>query len=641
MSLTGNGTDIFAPPKCPTPLLEESKYSNSSGYIPGRYCGVGANEDGTVCCFPCPIQEWVYPADWKTQLKVPNYLSILSLLLCLFLLLSFALLPPEKTQRHYLSVGLLFPVLFISLSFVIPAGHDPPLCYDDITPNDMHSSLSCAWTGAFVAIGGLGSVVWVFLRSLWLHIRIFWDRDPGQKFKWGSIAAGTVLPAIFLTALLAATGVSYRMGLTCLPNHPNAIASFWIWLVGFAIAGFILQALTTGYCIWVFVRARKRERERISQGSLGRNSANEKVETWRHVKRLFLLQWRNILVSVFVIIGSISFFIVFWSQDRKLGAVFNDPKNIMPVRIWITCLILSEGDKEQCLEYVHGFTVNRQTVLASLILASLVGIEIFILLARVSMFSAWRDLLARPFPSLRRRPGSPLLTSLEGQPHTSQPLKASPLASTFLDSDSSPARASTPINRTDSNKSRFHLGILRPNRHRKTPDVRAHAPPEILPSPPTTPSAPPTSPSYIPTRPPNPPPPPGSAYTTHNRVATPVDRAITASPSSAYSNLPNQPVAARDGGLQISAPVPGSFAHVATGFPPQRIEAVECVTPPSPTRLGRGRSVRNAGDLPGWAREREERRVREGRESRVEVDGEGEGGGRIVGRGGLGMNPLW
>jgi hypothetical protein len=235
----------------------------------------------------------------------------------------------------------------------------------------MHSSLSCAFTGAFVALGGLGSVVWVFLRSLWLHIRIFWDRDPGAKFKCLSITAGTALPLVFLTALLAATGVSYRMGLTCLPNHPNAIESFWIWLVLFAIAAFILQAVMTGYCMWVFMRAVKRERAQISQASLDRTStANEKVQTWRHVKKLFLLQWRNILVSIFVIIGSISFFIVFWSQDAKLGGVWNDPTNQLPVRIWITCLILSEGNKESCLQHVKGFTVPRQTVLASLILAS-------------------------------------------------------------------------------------------------------------------------------------------------------------------------------------------------------------------------------------------------------------------------------
>ena len=145
-----------------------------------------------------------------------------------------------------------------------------------------------------------------------------------------------------MTALLAATGVSYRMGQTCLPNHPHAIISFWIWLVGFAIAGFILQSVTTGYCVLVYLHSLRREKKRSVQGSLNKASTSENVRTWQNVKYLVLLQWRNILVSVLAIIGSISF-IVFWSQDAKLGTIFNDPHDIIPVKVWITCLTLQRG----------------------------------------------------------------------------------------------------------------------------------------------------------------------------------------------------------------------------------------------------------------------------------------------------------
>ena len=257
--------------------------------------------------------------EWKRQLRIPNYLSIISVILCSFLLLSFAALPPTQTYRHYLSVGLLFPILFISLSFVIPVGIDPSLCYDAITPHDIRSSLSCAWTGSLVTLGSIGCVVWVFFRSLWLHIRVFWDRDPGRYFKYGSIVAGTLIPLGSLVAMLAATGFSYRMGQTCLPNHEHAIITFWIWLVVFAIAGFLLQALTTVYCVHVYLHTLRKERERVSSKSFQRSSVVGKPDTWRSIKKLIFLQWRNILVSIFVIIGSINFFIVFWTQDSKLG----------------------------------------------------------------------------------------------------------------------------------------------------------------------------------------------------------------------------------------------------------------------------------------------------------------------------------
>ena len=39
-------------------------------------------------------------------------------------------------------------------------GVQPDQCYDVITPNDMYSSLTCAFSGAFIVAGGLSIDVW-------------------------------------------------------------------------------------------------------------------------------------------------------------------------------------------------------------------------------------------------------------------------------------------------------------------------------------------------------------------------------------------------------------------------------------------------------------------------------------------------
>ncbi|KAF2747996.1 hypothetical protein M011DRAFT_476628 [Sporormia fimetaria CBS 119925] len=395
---------------CTAPLLNQADFGTAGGYIAGRYCGLGSFEDGTTCCFPCPIQDWQYPPEWEDQLRIPNYLSVLSVILCCFLLVSFVVLPASRTHRHHLSVGLLFPVLFISTSFVIPVAVDPPMCYDAITPHDMRSSQSCAWTGALVTLGGLGCAVWVFLRSLWLHIRIFWDRDPGRMFKWGSILVGTLLPIVFSHRHALHNRLHLPHGADLPPKPRERILHL------LAMAHYLLyrrvppQVVTTAYCIWVYLRTRRAEAARNASYAQHQRKAN----TWHTVKELFLLQWRNIAVCVLTIIGSIAFFIVFWSQDSKLGRVFNDPQNIKPVKTWIVCHTLSRGDKDECRRYVEGFTVPRSSVLASLILASLVGIEIFILLFRFSMLLAWRDLLiSLSYRAKINRPPSPELTSLD------------------------------------------------------------------------------------------------------------------------------------------------------------------------------------------------------------------------------------
>ncbi|KAH7401022.1 hypothetical protein DE146DRAFT_781938 [Phaeosphaeria sp. MPI-PUGE-AT-0046c] len=452
---------------CTAPLLDESKFGKTGGYQAGRYCGLGTFEVGATeqsCCFPCPMQDWVYPPEWRSHLRIPNYLSILSVVLCSFLLLSFIALPPAQSHRHYLSIGLLIPVLLISLSFAIPVSTNPGYCYDAITPSDMHDSNSCAWTGSLVTLGGLGCVIWVFLRSLWLFLRIVYDVAPGRKFMLGSITFGTFLPVGFLVAVLTRTGFSYRMGSTCLPNHENAISTFWIWLVVFAILGFLLQAVTTAYCFWVYARTLRRVRSMPGRGRGYGQSGHQRsnLQAWTNIKKLFLLQWRNILVSVFVLVGNLVFFIVFWTQDSRLGRVFNDSTNIKPVKTWILCQVLSKGDKEECRKYVKDFTVNESAVVTALVLASLVGIEISILLFRPSMLRAWIDLFKRlshragitraptlelisldnpdvysPTSSAARRRGSKLFEDLEttGPSSTSTTHKPNAPNTSYLDTD--------------------------------------------------------------------------------------------------------------------------------------------------------------------------------------------------------------
>jgi hypothetical protein len=46
------------------------------------------------------------------------------------------------------------------MAFVIPLGAHPVQCHNSITPNDMRTNMSCAFSGAFVVMGGLMTTVW-------------------------------------------------------------------------------------------------------------------------------------------------------------------------------------------------------------------------------------------------------------------------------------------------------------------------------------------------------------------------------------------------------------------------------------------------------------------------------------------------
>ena len=78
----------------------------------------------------------------------------------LSILISFLALPKQTTGRHYLTVGLVVAVCLMQLGFIIPLAANPEQCHDAITPNDMYSDLTCAFSGAFLLFGGFAATTW-------------------------------------------------------------------------------------------------------------------------------------------------------------------------------------------------------------------------------------------------------------------------------------------------------------------------------------------------------------------------------------------------------------------------------------------------------------------------------------------------
>ncbi|KAJ9664940.1 hypothetical protein H2201_004992 [Coniosporium apollinis] len=398
--------------ECLPPFRDLRDYPELGGYGKGRLCSPFPPGSNLTCCLPCPIQDYVYPDNFASKLKIAQYCSIPSLLACAFLLFSFVFLPPEKSQRHYLSVGLLISVLLITISFIIPLGTDPDLCYDQVTPHDMYSDMSCAWTGALLQVGGMGAVVWVLLRTAWLHIRICWDREPGLMFALFSMISGITIPAVFLASVLASSGVSYRTGQVCFANHDKSFAAYWAWLITFAGLSLVLQLITAVYCVYIFVRSQRREKARMrggissqthrtaQEGGSQLRSGFERVRhssvEWRKIRRLFLLQWRGIAISILVVIQTVYFATTFINQDSKLDIGRTSAQDMLNFQAWGTCLVFAGGNKNPCLNLAEKITGGPHIVISSVVWAGLSGVICFFFLARTSMFTAWLTLLTSP-----------------------------------------------------------------------------------------------------------------------------------------------------------------------------------------------------------------------------------------------------
>ena len=262
-------------------------------------------------------------------------------------------------------------------------------------------------------VGGFATILWSFLRSLSLHLQICWRVSLGQKFFWCSLLAGWGIPIIFTAATLAVTGVSYRFGETCHLNHDNALQDYWGPLLAFAAVSTILQFVTFGYCVRVYIRSlfHGGSTSDHSSGLPTYNGGIQKMPAkvaYGRVRKVMALQWRGIMIVLIIIASVVFLAVVFVKSDNTEQAA---TQNVRKAEPWLLCLVLNPTNHSVCLDKANGLVTKEATVMATLILLSvrlnttykctgisanvvkLDGIYAFIFLGRMSMVYGWIDLV--------------------------------------------------------------------------------------------------------------------------------------------------------------------------------------------------------------------------------------------------------
>ncbi len=212
--------------------------------------------------------------------------------------------------------------------------------------------------------------MWVFLRSLSLHLQICWEVVPGKKYFYSSLLFGWAIPAAAITLALVLTGVSYRFGNVCHINHKDGLQDFWGPLLAFSAAAVLLQLFTLGYCIKVYLKSLTEDKPTTDTSSnLPSYSGSIRTVTarqaYRRIKKVIQLQWRGVAV-VLLVIGDVIFFsIIFIRMDNSSQLTGSNAEKALP---WLECLTLSGGQKDACLSKASGLVESESIVLAVLVM---------------------------------------------------------------------------------------------------------------------------------------------------------------------------------------------------------------------------------------------------------------------------------
>ncbi|KAI6913245.1 hypothetical protein KC318_g11380 [Hortaea werneckii] len=386
----------FPNTSCPKPFLDLNDYPYKAGFERGRFCG--AFRADLTCCLACPLEYWSYSDEFSQNVDSAHWVNLPAMVCQIFLLVTFIVLPPEKSHRHYLSVGLCLALILLELGFIVPLAAKPEMCADAITPHDLHSDLSCGWSGALLELGAMAGVIWILLRSLWTHLRVCYDIKHTQNYVWASHIIGWGVPGIFLAISLPVTGVSYRLGTTCIPNQQHSFVTWFGWLIAFGCLAALLQFGTTAFCLFLYARhfwqngSRETEAYDVSTAGLAAEGQRRpsirlgKRLAWRRVQKVLFLQWRSIVLSILVIIETVFFGAVYVAAATAVDATRRPTKRPDVLR-FLVCLIVNEGDKDACLPFARSLGLGERTVIASFYMSALIGIFTFLVMVRQSMLT--------------------------------------------------------------------------------------------------------------------------------------------------------------------------------------------------------------------------------------------------------------
>jgi hypothetical protein len=211
------------------------------------------------------------------------------------------------------------------------------------------------------------------------------------------------------------SGFAYRAATQCFVINGEGgfiVMGFWIGFAGLAL---VLQLVTTGYCVIVFLSSHrlrtghiKAARRSMSWQTLRFWKREPRPEgdgfhhphkRWRGIRHTVSMQRRIILLTVALVIEVVFFTAIFWASEERVKSRSN-PSNPQ-TQEFAACLVYSGGNRELCLPYAQYLVLSKNSILGAFGMFSLAGVQAFAFLFRSSMLVAWWELAKKPREIIR------------------------------------------------------------------------------------------------------------------------------------------------------------------------------------------------------------------------------------------------
>lgn len=191
-----------------------------------------------------------------------------------------------------------------------------------------------------------------------------------HRFGLVAVVTGITLPVVCVIVSMSISGVSYRIGNVCVPNHPSALVTWFGWLLALAIINCVVQIGVMAYSLWVCIQSRHVP-EAALHGSTQMLANYDGTRTARQkVRSALSLHWRAVATALVTVNLTVYFGIVFIQQSAIFPLSAMREGSTGETTAWFECLGRSSDDRLECWKRPTGLGLSETRATGALILAA-------------------------------------------------------------------------------------------------------------------------------------------------------------------------------------------------------------------------------------------------------------------------------
>ncbi|KAL0089470.1 hypothetical protein F4703DRAFT_1791763 [Phycomyces blakesleeanus] len=377
----------FLSVECPAPFTLDLAPEKHRGIEYINYCQYG-------CCIPCPSQDLFYKKNWtRTAFLATDIMRFISAIASFVILISYLVLPDKRRHPSLLILNLSLAIFLFSMTVFFSIGDQHGLqCADDITPSDQKNNYKCAAQGAILIFSSFATTCWAAALIVNLHLHTVWNSSffTNRYILLNVICWG--IPTVIMCTALGIKSVKFEFANLCLVSIEHIFALFFYPMAVIICPSFLLHIATFFYIAKIAIREGLESdmSQSLSNGDpTGMRPA--KAKRHKHVITAVKIQWRALILAI-AACGTVVFYWLFYMT--QISNLLNFSKNVTVASKWLTCMLESAGDHQnECTSIVSPYLPTFGLMVTAESLVSLVGIWLFIIFGKRSLWREWNDMI--------------------------------------------------------------------------------------------------------------------------------------------------------------------------------------------------------------------------------------------------------